>query len=63
MGGVSLALILPLLIIEVVLAVIAIVDIVRSEETNGPKWFWIVVSVCFSIIGPVAYFIFGRKSE
>ena len=55
-------LIAPLLVVQAILAIVAIVDIVRSHETNGPKWVWIVVSLIFSMLGPIAYFIFGRKN-
>ena len=55
-------LIAPLLVVQAILAIVAIVDIVRSHETNGPKWVWIVVSIAFSMLGPIAYFIFGRKN-
>lgn len=55
-------LIAPLLVIQLILTIIAIIDIVRSESTNGPKWVWIIVSIVISMIGPITYFIFGRKN-
>ncbi|MEK5078811.1 PLD nuclease N-terminal domain-containing protein [Solibacillus sp. FSL W7-1436] len=56
-------LIAPLLVLQFVLAAVAIVDIVRSYETRGPKWVWILVSLFVNTIGPIAYFLFGRKSQ
>lgn len=56
------ALIAPLIVVQLILALVAIIDIVRSHETKGPKWVWIVVSLCVSLIGPISYFIFGRKN-
>lgn len=53
----------PLLILQFVLAAVAIVDIVRAYETRGPKWVWIVVSLFVNTIGPILYFIFGRKHQ
>lgn len=53
----------PLLILQFVLAAVAIVDIVRAHETRGPKWVWIVVSLFVNTIGPILYFIFGRKHQ
>lgn len=57
------ALIAPLLVLQLVLAAVAIFDIVRAYETCGPKWVWIVVSLFINTIGPVLYFVFGRKSQ
>jgi hypothetical protein len=40
------------------------VDIYRrpAEEIRGSRWLWSVVAlVIFMGIGPIAYFIFGRK--
>ena len=56
-------LIAPLLVLQFVLAAVAIVDIVRSYETRGPKWVWVLVSLFVNTLGPVAYFLFGRKSQ
>lgn len=57
------ALIAPLLILQVILALVAIVDIVRNGATNGPKWLWVIVSLFITTIGPILYFIFGRKNQ
>ncbi|WP_078543459.1 PLD nuclease N-terminal domain-containing protein [Litchfieldia alkalitelluris] len=40
---------------------IALVDVIKAKETNGPKVLWIIVVLFFSLLGPIAYFIFGRK--
>ena len=62
LANVPLGLIAPLIVVQAILAIVAVVDIVRSHETNGPKWVWIVVSLFISMLGPIAYFIFGRKN-
>ncbi|MBD8034301.1 MULTISPECIES: PLD nuclease N-terminal domain-containing protein [Solibacillus] len=56
-------LIAPLLVLQFVLATVAIVDIVRIHETRGPKWVWIIVSLFVNTLGPIAYFLFGRKNQ
>lgn len=53
-------LILPLIILQLIVLVIAIIDLVR-HETNGPKWVWALVIIFINIIGPIIYFIFGRR--
>lgn len=54
-------LIAPLLILQVVLMVVALLDIRKIEQTNGPKLIWILIIIFISTIGPIVYFIFGRK--
>lgn len=57
------ALVAPLLILQLVLAAVAIVDIVRAHETRGPKWLWVLISLFVNTIGPILYFIIGRKNQ
>ncbi|MBA4537989.1 PLDc_N domain-containing protein [Bacillus aquiflavi] len=57
------ALLLPFVVIQFILLIIAIIDLVRSKNTNGPKWVWALVILCISIIGPIVYFIFGRRND
>lgn len=56
------ALIAPLLVIQFVLMIMALIDIKRIHETNGPKWAWILVVIIVNTIGPIVYFLFGRKN-
>ncbi|HIV73530.1 MAG TPA: PLD nuclease N-terminal domain-containing protein [Candidatus Pseudogracilibacillus intestinigallinarum] len=55
------SLIAPLLILQIVLMVVALLDIRKIEQTNGPKLIWVLIIIFISTIGPIAYFIFGRK--
>ena len=55
-----LPLLIPVILIELGLMVAALVDVIRREKTKGPKWVWIIVVVVFNLLGPIAYFIFGR---
>lgn len=55
-----LPLIIPIILLELGLLIAALVDIIRREKTKGPKWIWIIVVVVFNLLGPIAYFIFGR---
>jgi hypothetical protein len=56
-----LMLLIPIAILQLVLMVVALIDIARREQTNGPKWIWVLVVVFGEILGSVIYFIFGRK--
>lgn len=51
----------PILIIQVILIIIALFDLKKAEQTNGPKWMWALIIVFINIIGPVIYFIIGRR--
>ncbi|MBN6885673.1 membrane-anchored protein YejM (alkaline phosphatase superfamily) [Cytobacillus horneckiae] len=55
--------VMPIILIQLILMVIAIIDIVRNEHTKGPKWLWILAVIFINIIGPIVYFIFGRRTE
>lgn len=54
-------LIAPLLVIQAILMIVALIDLVRVPATRGPKWLWAIIVIVVSMIGPIAYFIVGRK--
>ncbi|MEK4484074.1 PLD nuclease N-terminal domain-containing protein [Psychrobacillus sp. FSL H8-0484] len=56
-------LILPLIIIQLILMLVAIIDLVRVAKTNGPKWLWAIIIILGNMIGPIIYFIVGRRNE
>lgn len=57
------AILLPILIIQFVLILVAIVDLIRIDKTNGPKWSWLLLILFTNIIGPVLYFVIGRRNH
>ncbi|MGR9047165.1 PLD nuclease N-terminal domain-containing protein [Halobacillus faecis] len=59
----NLAIIAPLIIIQMVLMITALVSLIRAESTKGPKWMWALIIFFINTIGPIAYFIFGRSHE
>jgi hypothetical protein len=58
-----LPLLIPVVLIELGLMVTALVDLIRRPQTRGPKWAWVLVIVLINFIGPIIYFIAGRKDE
>jgi uncharacterized membrane protein YhaH (DUF805 family) len=54
---------IPVLIIQLVLIITALIDLVRREHTRGPKWVWALVILLINFIGPIVYFVVGRKEE
>ena len=57
------ALVAPILLLQFVLIVVALIDLVRIPATNGPKWLWALIIVFGNIIGPIVYFLVGRRTQ
>jgi Phospholipase_D-nuclease N-terminal len=60
-SNINWALIAPLIAIEFILIIVALIDLSKAEKTNGPKWMWVLIIVFMNIFGPILYFIFGKK--
>jgi hypothetical protein len=58
-----LPLLVPIVLIQIGLMIIALVDLARRPATRGPKWMWVLLIVLINFIGPIAYFIIGRTEE
>lgn len=56
------SIIAPILVIQAILMLVALIACIRAEKTNGPKWLWALLIICISIFGPVFFFIFGRRN-
>lgn len=53
-----------LLVVEIALLVAALVDLLRRPDdavTGGRRWVWILVIVLLQTIGPIVYFVAGRR--
>lgn len=50
--------------IELALTTVALVDLARREDdqVRGRKWAWLL-SFVMQPFGPVAYFLYGRRSD
>jgi len=58
-----LPLLIPVVLIELALMITALVDLIRRQQTRGPKWAWVLVIVLINLLGPIIYFIAGRKDD
>jgi len=58
-----LLILLPLLVLQLILLVVALIDLLKRQETNGPKWVWLLVILFINILGPIVYFIWGRTKR
>lgn len=60
----QLALLLPVIILEFILAITALIHVIKHLNYRfGNKFIWILVVLFIQIIGPIFYFIFGRGEE
>lgn len=58
-----LPIILPILIIGALLVFIALVDLFRHRDTQKNLLIWIFVILFVNTLGPILYFILGRKDR
>lgn len=56
-------LIAPILVLQLILMIFAIVSCIKEEKTNGPKWMWILIILFINLLGPVLYFVLGRRNK
>ncbi|WP_237563787.1 PLDc N-terminal domain-containing protein [Halalkalibacter okhensis] len=53
----------PFLVLQAILTFAALISCVRQEETNGPKWMWILIILLVNLLGAILYFVLGRKNS
>ncbi len=66
LGGLDstvLLLIIPLVVIELAMLILAVVDLLRDDRRvrGGNKGLWAVIIVFVSLVGPILYFLVGRE--
>ncbi|WP_043725691.1 PLD nuclease N-terminal domain-containing protein [Kutzneria sp. 744] len=54
-----LLILLPMLVLEVA----AIVDVLRRDIDGGTKVGWVMADLFLPVVGPLAWFVFGRRSR
>ncbi len=55
---------IPLLILELVLLVVALIDLAKRERVRGGnKVVWLLVIIFINFIGPIVYLLFGREES
>jgi hypothetical protein len=60
----ALPFLIPLLLIQLTLLIIAIVDLVKRKRVKGGnKILWGAIIILIDIIGPVIYLLFGREED
>lgn len=55
---------IPLIIVQLALLVIALVDLLKRQHMPGnTRLVWLIVIIFVNIFGPIIYLIFGRKDK
>ena len=55
---------IPLIIIELALVIIALLDLVKREYVRGGnKIVWVLIIVLIQTIGPIVYLVWGRQER
>lgn len=63
MNGLIIAVVVPLLLIQVGLIVWALVDLTKRDRVRGgSKLVWVLVIVLIEFIGPILYLAWGREA-
>lgn len=63
-GWTAVAVLVPLIIIQLTLMIVALVDLARREAVRGgSKLVWALVIVLINTIGPILYLLWGREGE
>ncbi|MEX2415435.1 MAG: PLD nuclease N-terminal domain-containing protein [Paenibacillaceae bacterium] len=57
------AIIAPILVLQFILMLVALISCIRQETTNGPKALWIVLILFVNVLGPILYFVIGRRQN
>ncbi|MGD6777674.1 PLD nuclease N-terminal domain-containing protein [Sutcliffiella horikoshii] len=63
MENINWSLATPLIVLQLILVITALISLIRQEQTNGPKWAWALIILFITTIGPILYFVIGRKND
>lgn len=61
MDKTQIALIIPIIILYLALLLTAIIDLGKNWQIRKNALIWLFVILFINILGPVIYFVFGRK--
>ena len=62
--GQLIALLVPLVLVELGLLGFALYDLIKRKRVRGGnKWLWGIIIIVVEIFGPILYFVLGREEE
>lgn len=60
-GDINWSIFAPIIVVQIVLTLSALIDWIKQENTRGPKMLWLIIILFVNILGPILYFVIGRK--
>lgn len=61
LNDVNWALFAPLIGLDIILKVIALIAWIRQKYESHVSWIWVPIILFVNLIGPIVYFVFGRR--
>ena len=62
--GQFIALLIPLILVQIGLWVFALRDLVKRKRVKGGnKWLWGAIILLVNFVGPILYFVLGREED
>jgi len=58
-----LPIVLPFFAISLILISIALIDLYRNRKNRQNILIWTIIIIFFNLIGPILYFVIGRKGS
>jgi heme/copper-type cytochrome/quinol oxidase subunit 4 len=59
-----LPLLAPLLLVQLTLQIVALIHLRKRESVRfGNKWIWVAIIVLGTLLGSIAYFVFGGGAD
>jgi DMSO reductase anchor subunit len=52
---------IPVLLLQLGLAIFCLIDLARRNRTKGPKWMWAIIIIFGELLGPLVYLLIGRE--
>ena len=54
----------PLLVLQFIMQIIALIDLIKREKVRfDNKWIWVIIIVLGNILGPIFYFAFRGTND
>ncbi len=58
---VNLTLLIPLIILQLFLQILALLSLFKQDLSKEKRIIWVVIILLLNLLGPIIYFLFGRR--
>lgn len=63
MDNTTIAALIPLIILQIGVQIYTLYDVYKHGGAKSNTAIWVVVIVAFQLLGPIPYFVLGRKED